>query len=224
MNLILQHWCGEPTEIEKHSWLSIERYAARIGAEHRVLSGEPMGKVDFPYMHKLHLFDRDFDEFDTVVMMDSDMFAPPAAGSIFDVPGIGVFGPLQVALRRQIRERMPAYFDGTQEADYYGGAVYKFDRADRERFRAHLKPEILPDFDAYEFGCDEGVIHYLATVTGTKGRALPGGERWACSSFDKNVVKAHLVHVRRRISEGKLDKRPKIENWSGLVDAGVLAA
>lgn len=224
MNLILQHWDGEPTEVERRSWMSIAAYADRIGAEHRVLSGTPLGEVSYPHMHKLHLFAEEFDVYDAVVMMDSDMFAAQNAGSIFDVPGIGICGPLQEVLRKNVRARVPAYFVDAGSADYYGGAVYKFDRAQRLAFRRHLTSDVVAAFDSYEYGCDEGAIHYLATMTATVGHALPDGEAWACSSFAKDVSRAHLIHIRRRVADGKDQKRPKTENLQKLVDAGLLAA
>lgn len=221
--IILQHWDGEPSEVERASWTNIAAYASRIGADYAVLTGKPMGERAFPHMHKLYLFDAVYDDFETVVMMDSDMFARTNAPSIFDAPGIGVCGPLQKTIRKQVRKRRAELFDDKAEADYYGGAVYKFDRAERVRFRTHLTASVIRAFDSYEVGCDEGVVHYLATLTRTSGRGLPNGETWACSSFDPDVASAKLIHIRRRIAAGKEERQPKVQALQGLVKAGVLA-
>lgn len=221
--VILQHWDGPATDLERASWASIGAYASRIGAEHTVLTGKPMGELAFPHMHKLHLFSACFDSYDTVVMMDSDMFTSGLLErSIFDVTGIGIFGPLQIAIRKTLHGRIPAPFARKAMGDYYGGALYKFERAQRLSFRRHMTAQLLRAFDSYELGCDEGVIHYLACATGTTGMGLPDGERWACSSFDPDVANAHLVHVRRRVTAGREERRPKTEALRALQLAGVV--
>jgi hypothetical protein len=220
--LILQHWDGPHSDFEQASWDSIGAYAKRCSAQHLILRGPKVGPVKSPQLHKLHLFSHIFDDWDTVVMLDSDMFARRTSPNIFDTWGIGIMGPLQEGIRARVRERQPLLFRGTPRWDFYGGAVYKFDRETRQRFRVHLAGWLIRAFDAYEFGADEGVVHYLATKTKTEGRALPEGERWACSSFDPDVAKAHLIHVRRRITPGKEDRQPKEDALASLIKRGIL--
>lgn len=221
VNLLLQHWHGEPSSVEQASWRSIEAYAKTIGAEHRVLRGALVPGVTMPQMHKLHMLSEEFDQYDVVVMLDSDMFARPDAANICEASGIGVSGPLQAKLKASIRSRVPHRF-GKKDADFYGGAVYRLTREDRQALRGHMDSGVLRDFDAYKKGCDEGVMHYLATQAGFKGRGLVGGDLWACSSYSPERERAHFVHIRRRVKEGSEDRRDKAEVLEHMRRLGVL--
>ncbi len=223
MNLILQHWSGEPTGFERASWNSIRAYAARIGAEYEVVLDEPMGALKHAQMHKLCMLHPDFDDYESVVMMDSDMFADAdMADNIFSVYGIGIMGQLQKELRALVRKRVAELFEEGCNGDFYGGAIYKMRRHERQKFRKHLTPKVLQRFDVANHYRDEGVMHYLASMTGTVGKALDGGETWACSSYDKNVRSAKLVHIRNRITAGEEARQPKMQALQNLINAGAL--
>ncbi len=224
MNLILQHWSGEATDFERASWANIKAYAKRIGAEHAVVFGEPMGSVAFPQMHKLCMLTDEYDSYDQVAMLDSDMFTKAALkDDLFALPGIGVMGALQRTLRATVRSRLPALFEDTREGDYYGGAVYKLGADTRREFRPYLTRSIVKTFDDYDRCCDEGVMHYLASRAGVVNNELPDGEKWAYSSFGRGVRKAAFIHVRRRVEEGKEERQPKMQALKRLVEAGVIA-
>lgn len=222
--IILQHWDGPPSQLEEGSWRNIANYAKRIGVEHRVLSGQPLGPLKNSQLQKLHMLSATFDSYDTVVMMDSDMFAVPGLReNIFQVSGIGVATPLQETIRGSLRRALPKLFGGKALADYFGGAIYKLERAERIKFRPLVTPKILAMFDDQRVCLDEGVMHYIATMTRTNGRGLPGGEKWACSSFHPDVKKAKIVHIRRRWRAGREERRPKMESFNRLVAQQVLA-
>jgi hypothetical protein len=222
VNLLLQHWHGEPSSVEQASWRSIEAYAKTIGVEHRVLRGALVPGVTMPQMHKLHMLSEEFDQYDVVVMLDSDMFARPDAANICEASGIGVSGPLQAKLKASIRRRLPIRFRDKKDGDFYGGAIYRLERRDRQELRTHLSANILRDFDAYVRGLDEGVMHYLACRAGFIGRALVGGDVWACSSYAADRSNAHFVHIRRRVKEGSEERQGKDVALRNLVEAGVL--
>lgn len=221
LNLLLQHWHGEPSPVERGSWESMAAYARRVGAEHKILSGELVRGVRNPQMHKLHMLSDQFDDHDVVVMVDSDMFARKGAADIFEASGIGVSETLQKELKESVRRKVPHRF-GKSDADFYGGAVYRLTREDRQALRAHMDPGVLRDFDAYKKGCDEGVMHYLATQAGFKGRGLVGGDLWACSSYAPEREWAHFIHIRRRVKEGSEHRRNKTEALQELRRLGVL--
>lgn len=223
MNILLQHWHGEVTDVELQSWESMARYAASVGAEHRVLRGEPIAGVTNPQMHKLHMLSEEFDGYDLLVMVDSDMFARESAENVFEATGVGVCGDLQRTLRDSCRRRVPHRFRKARAADYYGGAVYRLTREQRISLRLHLNAGVMRDFDEYNRGCDEGVMHYLATREGFVGRGLSGGDLWACSSYSRDAGLAHFVHVRRRMREGSEQRRDKTVALRELREAGVLA-
>lgn len=222
MNLILQHWDGEPTAVEEGSWKSIEAYAKLVGAEHRVLRGRFYEGVQMPHMNKLYMLDKSFDQYDVVVMLDSDMFAREGAANIFEEAGIGVTGALQEKLKASIRSRVPLRFRHLNSGDYYGGAIYRLSRTDRLALRTHFGIRVIRDFDSYQKGCDEGVMHYLASKANFMGRGLKGGELWACSSYSPDRDKAHFVHVRRRVELGSEVRQTKTVALRELQQAGVL--
>ncbi len=224
MNLILQHWHGPATDFERASWESIRLYAKRIGAKHEVIRGAPMGLMAHPPMHKLYMLLEEWDNYETVVMLDSDIFASPAqTDSVFNVQGVGVTGPLQHELRTLLRRRLPYLFANCGDGDYYGGAIYKLRLHERKNMRKHINRNILQLFDNARYYRDEGAMHFLASKAKMAGKALPGGETWACSSFDKNVRKAKLVHVRNRIEAGKEARQSKEQALENLIKDGVLS-
>lgn len=218
MNILLQHWHGEPTEVERQSWECMARYAESMQAEHRVLHGEYVTAKN-PQMNKLHMLSPEFDAYDVVVMVDSDMFPRQGAANIFEASGVGVCGKLQASLKESCRRRVPHRF-GRKDGDFYGGAVYRLTREDRNGLRRHLSQEVMRDFDAYHLGVDEGVMHYLATCEGFIGRGLP--EAWSCSSYEPQVVRAHFVHIRRRVKAGSERRRGKVDTLHALRRSGVL--
>lgn len=220
--IILQHWHGEPSQVEEASWKSIEAYAKRVGAKHQVLRGQFIANVKMPQMHKLYMLDKKFDAYEVVVMMDSDMFARKDAGNIFEEPGIGVCGELQGKLKASIRHRVPLRFRGLANGDFYGGAIYRLSREDRMNLRQHMNRRIVRDFDSYPKGCDEGVMHYLASKAEIVGRGLKDGDLWACSSYSEDRDRAHFIHVRRRVREGSEDRQKKSAALNELIEAGIL--
>ena len=71
--IILQHWIGELGELEKLSSKNIESYAKYCDADYRLLRGTFIPGLS-PQSQKMHMLNKEFDEYDVVVMMDTDMF------------------------------------------------------------------------------------------------------------------------------------------------------
>ena len=74
-NIILQHYTGEPGELERLSIANISDYASRIGAEYKLVQGNVFRKTLTAPCQKMYMLDPVWDEYDYVVMMDIDMFA-----------------------------------------------------------------------------------------------------------------------------------------------------
>lgn len=136
-NIILQHWDSE----ELPDWAvlasnTIRDYAAKCGAEYRLLHGTPLfdmlpkGHCKKPWDFKMNLqklaflSDR-FDEYDQVCMYDMDMCATPWAKNVFADPGcLNIW---------QVPD--PSMVNSYSYRWMLTGAVYKFNRQQRQALR-----------------------------------------------------------------------------------------
>ena len=226
MNIILQHWSGEITELVDLSSFNIQNYAIRGGADYVLLRGDFFRAGLSAPCQKLAMLASEWDAYETVVMLDADMFARTDE-SIFDVPGIGVRSSFQDDIFDRMRRTHPTLT--SPEHPYWGGAIWKLTREQRQLFRAHLRDgEVLAMSGKGNFE-DEGVMHRLATLADYKEPSrLP--ERWAWSSYDRDGIEdAAMIHIRKRkypYGQGipkDVANGTKIENYKALVDAGILA-
>ncbi len=218
--LVLQHYSGEPGEVERRSIRNIQAYAAKEGAAYRFLDGAVFDDRLSAPMQKLIILDPQFDDFDTVVMLDTDMFTRVGmTESLFDQDGIGVSGASQRRLKWAfIRKRKGLLH---WRYPYWSGSVWKLTLAERKRFRQHL-PKV--DLAKYSNGRleDEGVMHQLARHAKFRGGILPGEMRWSWDSYRPGIEEAALIHIRPKIAP-KGPERPKIETLNALVDRGLIA-
>ena len=139
-NIILQHWDSE----ELPEWAvaasnTMRDYAAKCGAEYRLLHGKPFFDMLFtrssdgpPWLHvnvqKLVFLSEEFDEYDQVCMYDMDMCATPWAKNVFNEPG-------------NLNIWHVAGYDLSQGYRYpwmLTGGVYKFNREQRIALRGVL--------------------------------------------------------------------------------------
>lgn len=220
-NLILQHFTGTPDAVVKASIDSISGYAAQIGAEYRLLSGPAFREGLSNPMQKLALMNAEFDAYDGVVVVDTDVFMRAGlTESIFDVPGIGVSGPAQRRLKWAYIRKMKGLLHWRYP--YWCGSLWKLDRDLRQRFRAKL-PKI--DLMKYSNGRleDEGVMHQLARHCRITNGYMPGGMRWSCPNYAEDVADAALIHVRpRAVYRGPT--RPKADMLQDMIDRSLIAA
>jgi hypothetical protein len=217
--LILQHYTGALGELERLSVENISKFAAAFGAEYRFIEGNVFSaKLSAP-MQKLVMLDERFDDYDVVVMMDADMFARKGlTEDLFAQDGIGVSGAFQRRLKWAYIRKMKGLLHWRYP--YWNGSLWKLDRWHRQMFRSKLP---LVDLEKYSQGRleDEGVMHQLARHSGFTGGILPGGDRWAMSSWSEEIDTSALIHIRPDIVR-KGAKRPKIETLRAFVDRGLI--
>lgn len=221
-NIILQHWKGPKNELVLKSFESMKGYAESIGAEHLVIEGDAVHPQLAPQSQKMVIIDERFDEYDYVVMVDSDMFIRKGqTQNIFtDVTGYGRHHGIQTTLRRNLCARFPDL--GNVNAPYWGGSVYRLDLDIRKTFRKHFNLQEAIRFNTTFH--DEGIMHRLAVLSGMEEKEdtyLPG-QQWNYSSFDEGVENAEFIHIRTKVRPGG-PKREKIENYRSLVERGIIA-
>ena len=73
-NIILQHWTGPLGELEKLSSENIKEYAKKCGADYELLRGSQVDVGLSSQSQKMCMLSEKYDDYDTVVMMDADMF------------------------------------------------------------------------------------------------------------------------------------------------------
>jgi len=220
-NIILQHWTGELGELEKLSKASIEAYAEECGADYRLLRGSVFDKSLSSQSQKLAMLTEEFDEYDIVVMMDTDMFRRKGATkNIFtDETGVGRHYGIQPTLVKNLQRRFP--FLGDPAYAYWGGSIYRLSREMRQKLRKHYNiSEAIQFNNNYN---DEGVMHRLAVLAGVKNdsKYYLDRQQWNHSSFDEGVEQAEIIHIRPKVKQGG-PKRPKIENYRSLVERGII--
>lgn len=221
-NLILQHFDGELRELDKLSMSNIQQYAELVGAEYKLITGSPFrGYLTAP-CQKVHMLSEEFDEYDNVLMLDIDMFAPVGMNiNIFEQRGVGLYEDVQKRLHRQLVEKY--YPLGSLSAPYWGGAIYKMSRAMRQALRTGFKTNdswMLKFNQPYHFE-DEGIMHVLAYRAGFLSDGMYLDKKWCQCSFLSNPEKAGFIHIRTKVTP-QGPKREKIENYNALVEAGIL--
>ena len=217
-NIILQHWTGEMNELGECSSANISKYAKKLGADYRLLRGNlfrPKLKTPWPPVQKLYMLDKMFDEYDMVVMLDIDMFTRKGMEeNVFtDIKGVGLHTEVQ---RRLLKSRKAGQY-ADPNAPWWGGAIYRLDRKLRQTLRSKLRENEIDFFCSRRHGGDEGLIHRLASLAKINPRGTYFSDRkWCHGSFEAGIEDAALIHIRTKIAP-KGPKRPKIENYKGLV-------
>jgi len=222
-NIILQHFDGELRELDRLSIDNIRQYADMIGAEYKLIKGKPFDNSLTSPCQKVHMIAEEWDEYNNVLMLDIDMFAPVGMDiNIFEQPGIGLYGDVQKRLHRQLVEKYGIL--GSLNAPYWGGAIYKMSRSMRQFLRSGLKTNsswMLRFNQPYHFE-DEGIMHVLAYRAGFfSGDNMDLDPKWCQCSFLPNPEKAGFIHIRTKVTP-QGPKREKIENYNALVEAGIL--
>jgi len=223
--IILQHWTGPLGELEERSKANIEAYAKFCGADYALLKGNVFRSHLSAPCQKMIMLDKQFDEYDIVVMMDIDMFTRKGmTKNIFtDDKGIGRHYGIQEGLVRNLERKFPLL--GDSRYPYWGGSIYRLEREVRQRLRKEIvESEIMQFHNNYE---DEGIMHRLAVranmrVTDT---TYLNKDLWNRSSFEENVSGGYIIHVRNKIKNTPgmpSPKGPKIINYKKLVERGIL--
>ena len=226
-NLILQHFDGELRELDKLSMANIQAYAEMVGADYRLITGKPLDKRLTAPCQKVYMVHPEFDEYDQVLMLDIDMFAPKnMTEDVFSVNGCGMYNTTQQSLHKRLCETHPLFTDKSKP--YWGGAIYKFNRSTRQRFWQVWKRDSNPMMWAQNYNKeyqyeDEGIFHTL-TVLGSmyfseKERYIDN--KWCQCSFLPNPQNAGFIHIRTKVTP-QGPKRKKMENYQSLVEQGIL--
>lgn len=217
-NIILQHYTGIPGELEKLSFVNISKYAKRIGVEYKFLEGNIFRNHLAPPCQKMIMLDKMWDEYDMVVMMDTDMFTVNGLEkNVFtDIEGTGLHEEFQTKL---FNENFCKHFSKycNKNYAYWGGCLWRLTKELRIQLRKHLNEEELKVFSG-NFN-DEGIMHALATKAKIKQDSIPG--TWSYGSYYPNPEKAHIIHIRTKVSPIG-PKRPKIENYLDLKRRGII--
>lgn len=220
-NLILQHWDGKINDLTQLSVDNIRDYAHSLGADHQFITGQPFQYGLTSPCQKLVMLDERWDEYDTVVMMDPDMFVRKNIDrDIFrDETGVGRHHGIQETLVRNLARRFPLL--GDPRYAYWGGSIYRLERDMRIKLREQIRYNEVTQFSGnYE---DEGIMHRLAVLAGVKNDPANYLTRdmWNKSSFEEDVEDSYIVHIRTKIVQGG-PKQPKIDNYKALVEKGLI--
>lgn len=224
-NIILQHFDGKLRELDKLSMNNIKEYAHKIGADYELVKGKPFRKHLTGPCQKAYCIDEHWDNYDTVLMLDIDVFIKRnLTENVFDMKGHGIHGPTQVTLHR----KLVAHNRIKKHNPYWAGSIYKFNKEERQLLRSAIpKDDWWMDMynKPYTFE-DEGILAELASKVDFPVEYLDF--KWNYCSFLPEVDQAKMIHIRTKIP-GRLDgtwenggKRDKIENYYDLKVKGVL--
>ena len=223
-NIILQHYTGELGELEQASVENMKQYAAKVGAAYQLVTGQVFNPGFTSPIQKLYMLDKVWDDYDTVVMLDIDMFATNyTEENVFDVPGIGLNEATQQRLHHSLINTYPLI--SSRNTPYWGGAIYKLDREARQTLRQPLEVGDvgwMQNYNKrYHWG-DEGIVHTLAMKTNFKPKQPYMDKKWCQCSFLPNPQQAGFIHVRTKVTPSG-PKREKIENLRALQEQGIIA-
>lgn len=223
-NIILQHFDGDLRELDKLSIENITKYADMVGADYELVRGKPFRSNLGSPCQKVFMLDEKWDEYDTVLMLDIDMFAPNnMTDNVFEQNGVGLYADVQKRLHRNLASTYPIL--GSIDSPYWGGAIYKMNRKFRKKLREQLNGDDgwMQSFNkSYHFE-DEGIMHTLAYRAGVKLNMSDHvmDRRWCQCSFLPNPEKAGFIHIRTKVTPTG-PKREKIENYNALKSSGIL--
>jgi len=218
-NIILQHFDGDLRELDRLSMVNIQQYADTVSADYRLITGKPFREHLTSPCQKVYMLDEEFDKYDDVLMLDIDMFAPKSlTENVFEQRGIGLYAEVQQRLHSRL-----ASSGGSQLHPYWGGAIYKMSREQRQHLRKGLggNERWMNDFNVPYRYEDEGIMHMLAKMTDFKPKHAYMSRKWCQCSFLPKPENAGFIHIRTKVTPTG-PKREKIENYKALVDQGIL--
>lgn len=191
-NLILQIWDSPALPpVAALSSEQVRAYAFSIGAHYVMLNGKLFEPTFTAQAQKLVMLDPRFDDYGDVAMFDCDMLPVKGlADDLFALPGCGFH---QETAHARVCKLLPRLTSAA--APFFGGPLYKFDRATRQALRAVVHLPTLRLFDTLAHGYDEGMVHHLCVRAGLDLPYLP--EAWAWGSIRESFHGAKFIHLRR---------------------------
>lgn len=215
-------------ELGTLSSANISKYAEKVGANYELLRGNVFRLNLSPQCQKLYMLDEVFDEYDTVVMLDIDVFTRKGMREdIFDenIKGIGMHTDFHDHIFKVMQRKFPHLTNPKYPS--WGGAIYKLGRETRQKLRIHIKDKEMVTFSGSSHH-DEGIMHRLATLAKLEKCCLPGGKHWCRGNFEEGVEQAAIIHIRTKYNPVGWKpgmqrlKRSKIENYRDLVKRGII--
>ena len=228
-NIILQHFHpfrpsviqemkernGLPFIVEK-SVKNISRYAESLGAEYKLLDGEPFQRGLRGQCQKCAGINEEYDEYDTVVVLDTDKFITTSCTeNVFEAEGIASFDDVHrlTQLPAFIRE-FPRL--GNKDYPLWSGAIYVMPREFRQLMRKQINPAMRKVFEQISPRpyVDEGMFHIMCVKAKFKLDTYLD-EKWDYSSYLPNLESANMIHIRHK-------PKSREETYVDLVDAGII--
>lgn len=222
MNIILQHWSGPISELTEISIVAYKKYADIIGCDYKLVEGNAfnnVGDID-PPVQKLCMLNKEFDEYDNVLMVDCDSLPVKSLrDNVFDVPGIGLFNDwVATHAWRRIQATHPRL--SSINHPYWGGSFYKIDRELRVGMRNVINEKEISQF--YKRYHDEGIMHRLATLCNVSkvGAYIP--DIWSQCSYYPVTSNTKMIHIRPKMEpRDNSPRRPKIETYYDFKSKGI---
>jgi len=204
-NILLQHYEGPLSDVAKISIRQMQQYAEFCGAEYKLLTGKPFtDKITFtgkkPLCNqKVAMINEEFDEYDTVVMVDPDMvMVKGLKDNIFtDETGIGICTDhIRKNAWSRIQNAFPKWTSG--EHLFCSGSIWRIDRELRQKLRAEIVDAEVKRIGSTIF-VDEGIMHRLfvrCDVRAKRKNILP--QKWSYCSYLPNCKEnGALIHLRK---------------------------
>ena len=175
-NLILQHWNNKMPEWARLATETIKLYAKDIGVEYRLISGWPMGEFRGAVSQKIAIVLEEYDKYDDVVMLDSDMVYSGIKSNCFDFEGIGRLH--LKAMKSEQNSKQGRYWPNLykQGSPLFFGNFIKLTREERIALRKHIPSEEFvkenmsnPNLSSYNTSMppnDEQTLHYMIHTSG----------------------------------------------------------
>ena len=140
-NLILQYWTGPLPEWARLAMKSIELYAKDISVDYQLVSGWPLGEFRGTVSQKICLVKEEYDSYDNVLMLDTDMVYSGIADDAFQYDGIGRYH--LKAMSSHLSSKQGRYWPRLykQDSPLFFGNFIKLNREQRITLRAALPNE-----------------------------------------------------------------------------------
>lgn len=202
-NLILQYWTGPLPEWARLAMKSIELYAKDIGADYQLVSGWPLGEFRGTVSQKICLVKEEYDSYDDVLMLDTDMVYSGVADDAFQYDGIGRFH--MKAMGSQGASKQGRYWPNLYKegSPLFFGNFVKLTRQQRITLRSALPTEefvlanksdpSLSRFNTSMPPNDEQTLHYMIHTSKMNANNFVPHNRF-CDLPEESHPMATLMH------------------------------
>ena len=202
-NLILQYWTGPLPEWARLAMKSIELYAKDISVDYQLVSGWPLGEFRGTVSQKICLVKEEYDSYDNVLMLDTDMVYSGIADDAFQYDGIGRYH--LKAMSSHLSSKQGRYWPRLykQDSPLFFGNFIKLNREQRITLRAALPNEEfvsanksdprLSRFNTSMPPNDEQTLHYMIHTSGMTADNFVPHNRF-CDLPEESHPMATLMH------------------------------